>query len=109
MLKSKLKEYKREWYLRNRESEIKKAKIRTKTRKKELYAWYVSIKSKLHCEICKENHIACLEFHHKNPKDKKFELSSAAHQGFSKEKILKEMKKCKILCSNCHRKLHYKK
>jgi hypothetical protein len=66
--------------------------------------WMNEIKSTLKCEKCGENHIATLDFHHINPNEKEFQI---AQSYFSKEKILEEMKKCIVLCSNCHRKLHW--
>lgn len=56
------------------------------------------------CEICLENHPACLEFHHVNPIEKEYSISAIA--GKTMKTILKEVGKCKILCANCHRKLH---
>ena len=66
------------------------------------------IKHQLKCIKCEENHIACLEFHHINPIEKKFEIGRSINQiGIEKREILKEMEKCVVLCSNCHRKFHY--
>ena len=59
------------------------------------------------CEICGENNIFKLTFHHKNVNDKEFEFSS-----LGKDKrwsvLKKELEKCNLLCQNCHRELHYK-
>lgn len=72
---------------------------RKKTRQK-----FIDFKSKLKCEQCEENHISCLEFHHKDPTKKEGMISKMI---FSTNKLKKELKKCIVLCSNCHRKLHY--
>lgn len=61
------------------------------------------------CEECGENHPACLQFHHINPEEKSFSLSTktlAATIQFPWEVILEELKKCKLLCANCHAKHH---
>lgn len=80
---------------------------RVKDRRNELYEWYRSIKESLGgCVKCGENTIICLDFHHQDPKEKEYNIVTMANRGFSKENILKEIKKCVILCSNCHRKLH---
>jgi len=63
-------------------------------------------KSKLKCSKCPENHPACLEFHHVND-DKDMDIGGAVTQGWSWARIENEIKKCIVLCSNCHRKLHY--
>jgi hypothetical protein len=57
--------------------------------------------------MCPENHPACLDFHHKNPKQKDFEIACAIRQGWTKPRILEEIEKCIVVCSNCHRKLHW--
>lgn len=67
--------------------------------------WFLEIKSTLKCVKCGENHLAVLDFHHLNPNEKEFGISKFFHT--PKEKILNEMKKCIVLCSNCHRKLHW--
>lgn len=51
--------------------------------------------------------MACLEFHHKDPSKKEVTLSRAVNNGWSIERMEKEIAKCVVLCANCHRKLHY--
>lgn len=59
------------------------------------------------CLMCSENHIACLDFHHRDPATKRFKINAAYERRYSKDTILKEIEKCDILCANCHRKLHF--
>lgn len=75
-------------------------------RRKEKSIWWQEFKKTLKCERCLENHPACLQFHHKNPKKKEKELSLVC-RSWSIERLMKEVKKCKVLCANCHFKLHY--
>ena len=56
---------------------------------------------------CGESRHWILDFHHRE--NKEFDISKAASKGYSLEKIKKEIRKCDILCSNCHRDLHYQK
>ena len=57
------------------------------------------------CTICGyDKCLAAFDFHHTNPKDKKFELSAHLTKQF--DELLEEAKKCTLLCSNCHRELH---
>lgn len=55
------------------------------------------------CEDCGINDIRCLEFDHINPKLKEFEIARAITTGYSWDKILKEINKCRLLCANCHK------
>lgn len=53
------------------------------------------------CQICGYDRCdGALQFHHKNPKEKSFALS--AKQFIAIEKGLEEIKKCILLCANCH-------
>jgi predicted HNH restriction endonuclease len=57
------------------------------------------------CSICGYNRcLNALEFHHN--KGKKEEVLSVLIRDFSKQKSLKEIRKCILLCANCHRELH---
>jgi len=48
--------------------------------------------------------IDALEFHHKDPSSKDFSIAKARNR--SLERILIEVSKCVLLCSNCHREVH---
>lgn len=57
------------------------------------------------CEKCGYDRcIASLDFHHLDPNEKEYNLSSIMN--WSKERIKKELDKCILLCSNCHREEH---
>jgi hypothetical protein len=57
------------------------------------------------CVKCGETDPACLDFHHRNGKaDKLGDIATIRR--FGKERILAEIAKCDVLCTNCHRKLH---
>ena len=47
-----------------------------------------------------------LEFHHLDPNNKKFSITTREMVGHKWCKILKEMKKCVSLCCRCHREVH---
>lgn len=84
-----------------------KQHYREKSRKQKqaVRGWYFNLKAKLKCCRCPESHSACLDFHHRNPKTKRFNIASAVWEGLSIPKILAEIKKCDVVCSNCHRKM----
>jgi 5-methylcytosine-specific restriction endonuclease McrA len=59
------------------------------------------------CSICGYNKcVDALEFHHKNPKEKEFKLGSG--NTMSWEEYKNELKKCILVCSNCHKEIHSK-
>jgi len=55
------------------------------------------------CTICGEDNFFCLDFHHVDDKKKKW-ITELLHSQWSK--IGKEIKKCVLVCRNCHTKLH---
>ncbi len=60
--------------------------------------------------ICDNKSIQGLDFHHIDPKLKSFKISSIQKYDFDdvmSPEIEEEMGKCKLLCVNCHRELHY--
>jgi hypothetical protein len=99
----KRRECRRKWYANNKQSE----REHVYRRKKNIREWFTNFKSTLKCSKCKEAHPATLDFHHKNPNEKEFQLTRLTHYGYSKERIKNEISKCIVLCANCHRKLHY--
>lgn len=71
-----------------------------------IHTWLIENKKNLYCVKCGENDPCCLEFHHLNPSEKEFNISDAIKNGYSIKRIELEMKKCIVLCSNCHKKEH---
>ena len=60
------------------------------------------------CEICGYNKcIDALEFHHLDPTQKDFGISQKGYTR-SWEKVKKELDKCVMVCSNCHKEIHAK-
>lgn len=111
----KYRERSRKYYEQNKEKVIERTKLWGKThrksrrksvqdmrerRRKEIWEY----KESQGCLICKENDPACLDFHHLDESQKE---DNIAELTMSRTKLEKEIKKCIILCSNCHRKLHY--
>ncbi len=54
------------------------------------------------CCNCNEGHPCCLDFHHL--RDKLFVIALASDYGWTVVK--EEIRKCVVICANCHRKLH---
>ena len=58
------------------------------------------------CRKCGETRYYVLDFHHRNPAEKVGTISHMVKSS-SYEKVLKEVEKCDVLCSNCHREFHH--
>jgi hypothetical protein len=91
-------------------SRVKKNKAKRKAaaqaKRTRRLAW-VNGKKKA-CVVCGESFNRCLEFHHVNPSKKAFEVSSRIRI-YREDRFLelkKEIRKCVVLCANCHKKLH---
>jgi hypothetical protein len=95
-------EYKRKWYQENKKKHIEYVQNHDGRVQK----WFQEYKKTLFCEICRENHPACLEFHHIGPASKSFSVSSRRNRP-SMEALLEEIAKSRVLCANCHRKEHW--
>lgn len=55
------------------------------------------------CEMCGYNeHSVALDFDHINPKEKKFSVSHRLQHSTIKT-LIAEIRKCRVLCANCHR------
>lgn len=64
------------------------------------------IKESNPCKICGETRFYCLDFHHRDPAAKKDTICNLIRHGYSTQIVKKEIDKCDIICSNCHRKEH---
>ena len=100
--------YNRKWnqafYRENKKSEI----ARVAKRKQALRNWLDEYKTGLACEMCGEKHIACLDFHHRSSMKKELTDGNIKGMGWGRERVLNEIKKCMVICANCHRKIHSK-
>lgn len=58
------------------------------------------------CEKCGYNkYIGALQFHHKDPSKKDFNISRCKNRVFD-DSIKEELDKCNLLCANCHFEIH---
>lgn len=59
------------------------------------------------CQICGYNRChAALELHHLDPSQKEFTFGTVIANPKAWHRIEEELKKCILLCSNCHREIH---
>jgi hypothetical protein len=72
------------------------------------------INNDIKCELCGYNkEFSAIDFHHKNPNKKEYEIYQIIRGGKTPtlekiELLKKELPKCMIVCSNCHREIHSK-
>lgn len=90
-------------------SETRKENIRTRTKqsRKDLAKFVNEYKEMKGCERCKEKYeYYVLDLHHLEPEHKDDNVSVLLHSG-SKKKVEEELKKCIVVCANCHRIIHH--
>lgn len=92
---------KKRHYENNRESVIAQVRKRSQDNVDRFQAW----KSTLSCTMCSESDAVCLDFHHVEPAHKDFGIGNAV-PSMSWKQLMKEIEKCIVVCSNCHRKVH---
>ena len=103
-------EYNRRYQKQHYQNNKDKHKTRVRQRKRQIRAWFDDLKRKLACEVCGISGEDCpwiLEFHHHDESEKRDLITYMVSNGYSKKRILKEIDKCRVLCSNHHRQLHY--
>lgn len=93
-------QYQREYRKKNKELLKEKARNKRKNRLDE----FISLLGNK-CAHCGHSFDSiCYDFHHINPSEKEFTIGE--NMLLSKERMLNEVKKCILLCSNCHRLVH---
>ena len=74
-----------------------------KRRKKDLKSVFHS-----KCCLCNFSEVQeALEFHHVNPEEKSFAICGSNNTTKALQAQLLEMRKCILVCANCHRGIHY--
>lgn len=85
----------------SRKQKVAERRNRVKAENKEIIK---KVKDDNPCCFCGETEHCCLDFHHKDPTQKEFEISNSMKK--NKGKLVEEIDKCVVICSNCHRKHH---
>jgi predicted Zn-ribbon and HTH transcriptional regulator len=65
------------------------------------------------CQMCGYNKcLDALQFHHKDPSQKQFIISDSifgrSKHKYKEQETIEEVKKCTLLCANCHYEIHSK-
>jgi hypothetical protein len=100
--KTKGAEYSKKYYEANKAKSLLANAVTRKKKRKAFQDW----KATLSCSECGFSHVAALDFHHTDAKNKEGIVSELIRGGqFKKAKA--EAEKCIVLCANCHRIHHY--
>lgn len=91
----------KEWYRANATDH----KRRSSDARKQLTQEYIDYKKTLSCRDCGDTRYWCLTFHHLDPSVKETAVSNLYN--YSRERLMKEINKCVVLCHNCHATLHH--
>ena len=93
----------RAYFIKNKEEIIARHKKSRRTAKEQLVERFGG-----KCVQCGYDRCpAGFDFHHINPEEKEFAIAVGIQRRRPFKKLVKEAKKCTLLCSNCHRELHY--
>jgi hypothetical protein len=93
-------------YLSNKDDYRKRARKNNTLYRKRNRQFVSQYKAEKGCHFCKENTPVCLDFHHLDQNEKEINISVMSRGANSIDSIIKEIDKCLVICSNCHRKLH---
>ena len=97
-----IKKRRQEYYQRTKQQHL----ARAKASKLKCKVKWNEFKSNLSCSRCGESHPAILDFHHVVKENKQIVWDLIRNNAFNA--AVKEVtEKCIVLCSNCHRKLHW--
>ena len=96
----------RKHYLSNKNLYIEKSRESNKIYRSRNRDFIREYKTKAGCKFCDETCHVCLDFHHEDPTQKEVNVSRISNDSMSIESIKREIEKCIVVCSNCHRKLH---
>jgi len=65
------------------------------------------LKSQYACAKCGDTRGYVLDFHHIDPTEKEDSIARMISNNYELNRVYDEIKKCVVLCANCHREFHY--
>lgn len=95
----------RAWYNTHKELRRKHYQQANRDQRQRRKDWYVAMMNETTCAHCPENHISVLDFHHVDD-NKDHGVSKLLTDKRAIDRVVSEMEKCVVVCSNCHRKHH---
>jgi hypothetical protein len=98
-------EISKDWYVRNSKMHRDRVKRVKYDSRNDILEFLRS--ATLRCTKCGQDHLATLDFHHRDPNTKDYSLAVMMGGSYKLETFIREFDKCDILCANCHRKHHW--
>jgi hypothetical protein len=93
-------EYDADWYRANKAK--RQAKVRAD--RKAYVEWLDGLKAGRPCADCGIAYPPyVIEWDHLPGSEKQFELANTRRCAYGKERVLRELAKCELVCANCHR------
>lgn len=95
--------YNKQWYKKNRHQQLARVKKNNKRYREEAQAFIIKAKD-VPCADCghKFHHVA-MDFDHLGKEPKFMSISAMKAQARTLASIKREIKKCEVVCANCHR------
>lgn len=97
------KQYDREYWQKTKDKRNERKSSNAKKIRDRNADYVFDILRRSSCSDCPEDDFLVLEFDHRDPSDKYENISVMIGHCSSIESIQKEIDKCDIVCSNCHR------
>jgi len=77
-------------------------KKHSKLKREKIEAYVGDIFRNTSCHDCGVKNIIVLQFDHRDPSEKTYDISRLIQSGASLKRIQEEVAKCDIVCANCH-------
>ncbi len=94
-------------YEKNKAAYMARAKVWDKATKLKVLAWVLDYLLQHPCLDCGERDPIVLEFDHREGSEKSFNVSEGCTGRFSLARVIDEVAKCDVRCTNCHRRRTY--
>jgi protein-arginine kinase activator protein McsA len=99
-----------EWYYKSKENQkrnIRRSNINSEKKRLFLARFIKRVKLRFGCKLCRYKRCSsALDFHHLDPSTKEYGISKMVNDKMSIHLIKKEMRKCIVVCGNCHKEIH---
>jgi hypothetical protein len=92
-----------DWYYANKQHHTANVSDRRSKLRQEAREYVLNYLLSHPCEMCGESDPIVLEFHHTGAKEES--VSVLVHRADSLIKVIEEISRCQVLCSNCHKKV----